>query len=354
MNILLYRVKEILELAKEIELPSQKKENTNETKITKKLPIAGDQEKYDISKDIGEKFANITIGQLLELSPKLKTELSKALKFTKIIEDDSTILSTIGKDKVVKTTGKVEGIETTVYLDSCSSINMITNKFVESNNIRLKPVSKIKETLYQAFSNTTTISQLYEIEITIGDISSFEMKLIMDFSDHTLYQKTTKIKKIGSFIPVNQDDSFEEFEERINQDELICYLADLEKKYDDFPDITNKENKEHLINNIVKETESDAKHILKDLLLKNIDVLANDTDDLGKSKLLAYKIKLLHENPIKQKMYRISNKEQMDILKEEIRKLLKNDLIEPSQSSWSSPVLLVPKKNGGCVLTTEI
>jgi len=36
----------------------------------------------------------------------------------------------------------------------------------------------------------------------------------------------------------------------------------------------------------------------------------------------------------------------MSILREEISKLLRNGLIEPSKSSWSFSVILVPKKNG--------
>ena len=36
----------------------------------------------------------------------------------------------------------------------------------------------------------------------------------------------------------------------------------------------------------------------------------------------------------------------MSILWEEISKLLRNGLIEPSKSLWSFPVILVPKKNG--------
>ena len=80
-----------------------------------------------------------------------------------------------------------------------------------NNKIPFKPISAIKETLYQFCTNTTLISKLYEIEITIGNITSKEifslvekddifqvligvdalarMKIIMDFSDHTLYQK---------------------------------------------------------------------------------------------------------------------------------------------------------------------
>ena len=47
--------------------------------------------------------------------------------------------------------------------------------------------------------------------------------------------------------------------------------------------------------------------------------------------------------PIKQRCYRLS-KVQALALKEELEKL-KNKLIEPSHSPWSSPVILVPKKN---------
>ncbi|OUM56415.1 hypothetical protein PIROE2DRAFT_31124, partial [Piromyces sp. E2] len=42
--------------------------------------------------------------------------------------------------------------------------------------------------------------------------------------------------------------------------------------------------------------------------------------------------------------YRLS-KVQANALKEELIKLLNNKLIEPSSSPWSSPVILVPKKN---------
>jgi len=186
-------------------------EKSNKVNITKKLIITGNQDNYNIIDDIGNKFANITIGQLLNINSKLRTELSKTLKFTTIIEDEETILSTNKKDKIVKAKCKVENVETTVFLVSCSFINMITKTFMISNKIPFKPISAIKETLYQTCTNTTLISKLYEIEITIGNITSKEifilvekddifqvligvdalarMKIIMDFSDHTLYQK---------------------------------------------------------------------------------------------------------------------------------------------------------------------
>jgi len=113
--------------------------------------------------------------------------------------------------------------------------------------------------------------------------------------------------------------------------------------------------KETLIENIIIECPDDIKEIFQEFLLNNKNLLAVDTDDLGKSKLLAHEIKI-DENvkPIKQRMYRLS-KEQMTVLKGEKINLLKNNLIKPSQLAWPSPVLLLPKRmvNGGCASTIE-
>ena len=49
--------------------------------------------------------------------------------------------------------------------------------------------------------------------------------------------------------------------------------------------------------------------------------------------------------PIKQHPYRM-NPMKLQYLREEIQYLLDNDFIEPSQSDWSSPCILVPKPDG--------
>jgi len=97
---------------------------------------------------------------------------------------------------------------------------LITKSFLIRNNINISPLSQIKETFLQAFNNETIVSKLFEIEITIGDITLKEifrfiekddifnvligvdtlrnMKLIINFTDNNLYQKLEDIKKIGS------------------------------------------------------------------------------------------------------------------------------------------------------------
>ena len=49
--------------------------------------------------------------------------------------------------------------------------------------------------------------------------------------------------------------------------------------------------------------------------------------------------------PIKQHPYRM-NPMELQYLREEIQYLLDNDFIEPSQSDWSSPCILVSKPDG--------
>ena len=56
--------------------------------------------------------------------------------------------------------------------------------------------------------------------------------------------------------------------------------------------------------------------------------------------------------PIKQHPYRMNPMKQQ-CLKEEVTYLLENDFIEPSQSNYSSPCILVPKQNGTYRMCTD-
>ena len=57
-------------------------------------------------------------------------------------------------------------------------------------------------------------------------------------------------------------------------------------------------------------------------------------------------------DPVKQHRYRLNPKKQQ-YLKEEINYLFENDFIEPSNSSWSSPCILVPKPDGSYPVCTD-
>ena len=75
------------------------------------------------------------------------------------------------------------------------------------------------------------------------------------------------------------------------------------------------------------------------------EIFATSDLDLGKAKGVTHKVDTADFEPIFQHAYRRSpaaNK----IIQEEVNKLLKGELIKPSNSPWASPLLLVKKKDG--------
>ena len=56
--------------------------------------------------------------------------------------------------------------------------------------------------------------------------------------------------------------------------------------------------------------------------------------------------------PIKQNPYRV-NPRKLEFLRKEVGYMLEHGIIEPSQSNWSSPCLLVPKSDGSYRFCTD-
>ena len=92
---------------------------------------------------------------------------------------------------------------------------------------------------------------------------------------------------------------------------------------------------------------------LQAVLRQQQDLFAFTPDQLGKCTTTTFDITLKPgAKPIAQRPYRQSPKEK-EIVKKEIDKMLELGLIQPCQSSWSSPIVLVPKKDGTMRLTID-
>jgi hypothetical protein len=65
----------------------------------------------------------------------------------------------------------------------------------------------------------------------------------------------------------------------------------------------------------------------------------------GLTPLTRHEIRLLHPEPVKQR-YRPRNPFMQGIIDEEVDKMLAEGVIEPSESPWSSPIVLAKKKDG--------
>lgn len=99
------------------------------------------------------------------------------------------------------------------------------------------------------------------------------------------------------------------------------------------------------------ENPSDPASFLSEAQQKQLQQLLEDKfslmgNELGCTSVGEHEIELLpNTTPIKQRWYPVSPPKQK-IIDEELNYMLENEIIEPSNSAWSSPVCLVPKKDG--------
>ena len=104
---------------------------------------------------------------------------------------------------------------------------------------------------------------------------------------------------------------------------------------------------EHLHGMIPINSELDPKQIrlLCGLLKQYENIFMTPDGKLGRTGLVKHQIHIGDARPIKQAPTRLALA-QKQIVEKEIEKMLANDVIEPSESSWASPVVLATKKDG--------
>ena len=88
------------------------------------------------------------------------------------------------------------------------------------------------------------------------------------------------------------------------------------------------------------------------LLTDFADVFAASSDDLGDTSLVTHQINTVSSQPIRQPARRLPphKRAEADTL---LKDMLKKGVIEPSSSPWTSPIVLVKKKDGSTRLTVE-
>ena len=88
-----------------------------------------------------------------------------------------------------------------------------------------------------------------------------------------------------------------------------------------------------------------AKADLQALLCKHSHLFAESDDDLGRIHLVQHDSQTSEAAPIRQPPRRLPEA-QREIMEEEVAKMLRQGVVESGQSSWTSPVVLVKKKDG--------
>ena len=89
----------------------------------------------------------------------------------------------------------------------------------------------------------------------------------------------------------------------------------------------------------------EEKEKLSALLLEFSDVVATSNEDVGQTDLMAHKIDVDGTAPVKQPPRRLPFHKREEVRKH-LDQMLAADVVEPSSSPWSSPVVLVKKPDG--------
>lgn len=97
-------------------------------------------------------------------------------------------------------------------------------------------------------------------------------------------------------------------------------------------------------------SDSDLTEIQKQNLQKFLvgyrDIFSADLSELGKTSLYKHKIETFPgSKPVRKQFYRTSPQTAKEI-RRQVDEMLKHDIIQPSNSEWHSPVVMVRKKNG--------
>lgn len=89
----------------------------------------------------------------------------------------------------------------------------------------------------------------------------------------------------------------------------------------------------------------DKQRVIADNLIEQFKDISMERKGLGRTSCITHHIDTGDSPPIRQRYYRMSPEKQR-ILTEEVDEMLKLDVVEFCESEWSSPVLIVYKKNG--------
>ena len=131
------------------------------------------------------------------------------------------------------------------------------------------------------------------------------------------------LQPIANIIDVNSNDENTVTVQSV--DELPDYLQDLAKRASE--GLNTEQTK-----------------MMCDLLSKNSDVFVGSDEKIGRTNLVKHRIHTGSAPPIKQRPYKVPIS-QRHVIDEQIDSMLKGDQIEPSESPWASPVVLVEKKD---------
>ena len=160
------KIKEIKEKG-EYKINKDEEVNDMASSKEKHIKLLGSGSSYDVGEDLRTLKANISVAQLLDISPKVKAELNRQLKFNK-----ENQVNLVHKGKIAISKCRVYDVPSKVYLDYGSGINLISKSYLEKLPMKPEPIGLATSSIVQVLSDIDeTPGLLYRLPLTIGNIT---------------------------------------------------------------------------------------------------------------------------------------------------------------------------------------
>ena len=367
---------------------------------------------YNLAEDLANTKCDISFVQLLDMCPKLRSKLNKYLKLEKLkissslnVEDnfinlynsdESNNNSKFKEDDLGMVIASVDNSECNLLIDSGSNLNLISRTFFDSLPGEYETIGLCHGRICEALGDDTiTDSIVVRLTITINNyVFSANFCIIENNSNyfdlliglktiadnylfiHPISKSLCRFNSLSTFemiTPLLEDQNLECiacFIKFIGQEKSVNSLS-FNNEIINPISVQNKSSESNAPQNCTPpdENASPKEYIQSDyfqskidgpfkakilkLLLDFIDIVANSSEQLSPSKLRPHRIQLFQTAvPFKSRFYKL-NRFKSDALKSELIKLINKGLIVPSYSAWSSPIVLVMKKNGKWRLCTD-
>uniref|UniRef100_A0A3B1JJM2 Gypsy retrotransposon integrase-like protein 1 n=1 Tax=Astyanax mexicanus TaxID=7994 RepID=A0A3B1JJM2_ASTMX len=246
----------------------------------------------------------------------------------------------------------VRGQQVTAMIDTGSTFSLIQ----EGTWDRMKRTQEVwrsgrGQKFILANGQTQTAKGVVELDCELGKCQAKRPFYVMENKDHVFslvlgldflhdtglildFQKDVYILPGGDTVPFGGEGESPPFS---YADMRLCIAQE------DYVPLDYEEEQE--INKLVEGADitSQAKQDLHKLLSQWPSVCTNQ---LGRTMIVLHHITTNDNLPIRQKPYKVSIEKQQ-LIKEAIEDMQRRGIVRPSTSPWASPVVLVPKKEGG-------
>ena len=260
-------------------------------------------------------------------------------------------------DQLLTVSGKIHDVPSTFVLDTAANVSVINSHFVPKLNCVITPTDV---TMHIADATPSTVSSITEpLRIDIHGSTSQIPLLIrplptnvqvllgldwfrltnsyVDPTDRTLSFKRRDINLTDNTPKETEDDDD-------SPDDHACFISEAVEEEEILDDQTWEYNTSIIDLDTSKFPTSHADTVLA-FINKNSSMFAQSYDTLGCCQLRQHVINTTTEQPIYLHAYRKSLAER-DIIKNEVAKMLQANIIRPSESPWSFPVVLPGKPDG--------